>query len=179
MELFVLVSSQGTSPFGWPRAMVDIVISSGKSWLTTLLLTISLFLRSRRSCIRVTLGWDFRSGLISGSLLLDTFDPDGSGFHLFIKDSVSLSREEVDIEEEEEIAVDTEETTVEDGEKVVVEAWGENATGVEENTLVEEERVEVEEEKEEKEEEGVVVLGPASCVFTRLLMERSMGEQLE
>lgn len=45
--------------------------------------------------------------------------------------------------------------------------------------MVEEERVEVEEEKEEKEEEGVVVLGPVSCVFARLLMERSMGEQLE
>lgn len=70
----------------------------------------------------VTLGWDFRSGLISGSLPLDTFDPDGSGFHLFIKDSVSLSREEVEIqeEEEEEIEVETEETTVEDGDKVVV-----------------------------------------------------------
>lgn len=71
----------------------------------------------------VTLGWDFRSGLISGSLFLDTFDPDDSGFHLFIKDSVSLSREDVEIEEEEdeEIAVETEETTVEHGEKVAVE----------------------------------------------------------
>lgn len=71
----------------------------------------------------MTLGWDFRSGLISDSLLLDNFDPDGSGFHLFIKDSVSLSREEVEIEEEEdeEIALETEETTVEDGEKAVVE----------------------------------------------------------
>lgn len=87
-----------------------------------LLLTISLFLRSRRSCISVTLGWDFRSGLISGSLFLDTFDPDGSGFHLFIRDSVSLSREDVEIEEDddEEIAVETEETTVQDGEEVVV-----------------------------------------------------------
>lgn len=61
--------------------------------------------------------------LLSGSLLLDTFDPDGSGFHLFNKDSVSLSREDVEIEEEEdeEIAVETEETIVEDDEKVVVE----------------------------------------------------------
>lgn len=45
--------------------------------------------------------------------------------------------------------------------------------------MVEEERVEVEEEKEEKEEAGMVVLGPVSCVLARLLMERSMGEQLE
>lgn len=45
--------------------------------------------------------------------------------------------------------------------------------------MVEEERVEVEEEKEEKEEEGVVGLGPVSCVLARPLMERSMGEQLE
>lgn len=37
--------------------------------------------------------------------------------------------------------------------------------------MVEEERVEV--------EEGIVVLGPVSCILTRLLMERSMGEQLE
>lgn len=44
--------------------------------------------------------------------------------------------------------------------------------------MVEEERVEVE-EKEENVGEGVVVLGPASCVLTRLLIERSMGEQLE
>lgn len=74
----------------------------------------------------MTLEWDFRSGLISGSLFLGTFDPDGSGFHLFIKDSVSLSREEVEIEEEdEEIAVETEETTVEDGEKAVVEGGAE------------------------------------------------------
>lgn len=122
-ELFVLVSSQGTRPFVWPRDMVAIVISSGNSWLPMLLLAISLFLRSRRSCISVSLGWDFRSGFVSVSLLLDTFDPDGSGFHLFIKDSVSLSREDVEIEEEEdeEIAVETEETTVEVGEKVVVE----------------------------------------------------------
>lgn len=42
--------------------------------------------------------------------------------------------------------------------------------------MVEEERVEWEEEKEE---EGGVVLGPGSCVMTRLLMERSMGEHLE
>lgn len=106
--------------------MVAIVISSGKSWLPMFLLAISLFLRSRRSCISVTLEWDFRSGLISGSLFLGTFDPDGSGFHLFIKDSVSLSREEVEIEEEdEEIAVETEETTVEDGEKAVVEGGAE------------------------------------------------------
>lgn len=71
----------------------------------------------------MTLEWDLSSGLISGSLFLDTFDPDGSGFHLFIKDSVSLSKEEVEIEEEddEEIAVETEETTVEDGEKAEVE----------------------------------------------------------
>lgn len=133
----------------------------------------------------MSLGWDFRSGFVSVSLLLDTFDPDGSGFHLFIKDSVSLSREDVEIEEEEdeEIAVETEETTVEVGEKVVVEGWaetwGENATGVEENTVVEEERVEVEEEEEEKVEVGVVVLGPVLCVWARFLMERSMGEQLE
>lgn len=45
--------------------------------------------------------------------------------------------------------------------------------------MVEEDRVEVEEEKEEKEEEGVDVLGPVSCVLARLLMERSMGEQLQ
>ena len=71
----------------------------------------------------VSLGWGFRSGLISGSLFLDTFDPDGSGFHLFINDSVSLSREEVEIEEEEdeEIAEETEETAIEDGVKDVVE----------------------------------------------------------
>lgn len=71
----------------------------------------------------MTLGWDFRSELISGSLFLVTLDPDGSGFHLFIKDSVSLSKEEVEIEEaeDEETAVDTEETTVGDGEKVMVE----------------------------------------------------------
>lgn len=70
----------------------------------------------------MTLGCDLRSELISGSLFFDTFDPDGSGFHLFIKDSVSLSREGVEIveEEEEEKAVETEETTVEDGEKFVV-----------------------------------------------------------
>lgn len=73
----------------------------------------------------MTLEWDFRSGLISCSFL-GTFDPDGSGFHLFIKDSVSLSREEVEIEEEdEEIAVETEETAVEDGEKAVVEGGAE------------------------------------------------------
>lgn len=42
--------------------------------------------------------------------------------------------------------------------------------------MIEEERVE---EEEEKEEEGVVVLGPLSCVFARLLTERSIGEQLE
>ncbi len=54
---------------------------------------------------------------------MDTFNLDGSGFHLFNKDSVSLSREGVDMEEEEdeEIAVETEETTVQGGEKVVVE----------------------------------------------------------
>ena len=67
----------------------------------------------------VTLGWDFRLGLISGSLLLDIFDPNGSGFHLLIKDSVSLSREEVEIEEEEdeEIAVEAEDTAIEHGVK--------------------------------------------------------------
>lgn len=48
---------------------------------------------------------------------MDNFDPDGSGFHLFIKDSVSLSRDEVEIEE----ALETEETAVEDAEKVEVE----------------------------------------------------------
>lgn len=42
--------------------------------------------------------------------------------------------------------------------------------------MVAEERVEVEEEKVE---EGVVILDPVSCVLARLLMERSMGEQLE
>lgn len=42
--------------------------------------------------------------------------------------------------------------------------------------MVAEERVEVEEEKVE---EGVVILGPVSCVLARLLMDRSMGEQLE
>lgn len=42
--------------------------------------------------------------------------------------------------------------------------------------MVEEERVEMEEEKVEV---GVVVLGPVSCVIARLLMDRSMGEQLE
>lgn len=54
---------------------------------------------------------------------MDTFDPDGSGFHLFIRDSVSLSREDVEIEDDddEEIAVGMEETTVQDGEEVVVE----------------------------------------------------------
>ena len=56
-------------------------------------------------------------------MFLANFDPDGSGFHLFIKDSVSLSREEVEIEEEEdeEIALETAETAIEDGEKVDVE----------------------------------------------------------
>lgn len=44
--------------------------------------------------------------------------------------------------------------------------------------MVEEERVEVE-EKEENVGEGVVILGPVSCVLTRPLIERSMGEQLE
>lgn len=68
----------------------------------------------------MTLGCDFRSGLISG---LETFDPDGSGFHLFIRDSVSLSREEVEKEEEEDkvLTVETEERTTGDGEKVEVE----------------------------------------------------------
>lgn len=114
---------------------------------------------------------------------MDTFDPDGSGFHLFSKDSVSLSREDVEIEgeEDEKVAVDTEETTVEDGEKIVVGAGagacGENVTGGKEYAVAEEERVEVEEENEEKEEEEV--LGPVSCVFARVLIERSMGEQLE
>lgn len=42
--------------------------------------------------------------------------------------------------------------------------------------MVDEERVGVEEEKVEG---GMVVLGPVSCVMARLLMERSMGEQLE
>lgn len=45
--------------------------------------------------------------------------------------------------------------------------------------MVEEERVEEEKEAEEKEEEGVVILGPVSCVLALFLMERSMGEQLE
>lgn len=44
--------------------------------------------------------------------------------------------------------------------------------------MVEEERVEVE-EKEEQMGEGVVLLGPMSCVLARLLIERSIGEQLE
>lgn len=70
----------------------------------------------------MTLGCDFRSEFISVSLFFDTFDPDGSGFHLFIKDSVSLSKEGVEMEEEEEEekSVETEETTVEDDEKFVV-----------------------------------------------------------
>ena len=103
--------------------MVAIVISSGESWLTAPLLTISLFLRSRRSCISVTLGWDFRSGLISDSLFMDNFDPNASGFHLFIKDSVNLSREEVEIEEveDEKIALETEEATVKGGERFEAE----------------------------------------------------------
>lgn len=42
---------------------------------------------------------------------------------------------------------------------------------VEENTVVDEEKVVV--------ENGVIVLGPVSCILARLLMERSMGEQLE
>lgn len=39
----------------------------------------------------------------------------------------------------------------------------------------------VEEVKEEleEEEEGVVVFGLVSCMLTRLLIDRSMGEQLE
>lgn len=41
---------------------------------------------------------------------------------------------------------------------------------MEENTVIGEERVE---------HGGVVVLGPLFCVMARLLMERSMGEQLE
>lgn len=92
----------------------------------------------------MTFGCDFRSWLISGSLFLGTFEPDGSGFHLLINDSVSLSREEVEKEEEEEEerAVETEETVVEEGEKVVVQGWaeegGENVAGGEENTGVEE-----------------------------------------
>lgn len=59
----------------------------------------------------VTFECDLGSGFTSGSLLV-TFTPDGSGFHFFIKDSVSLSREEVEEEEEEEeqIAVETGET---------------------------------------------------------------------
>lgn len=72
----------------------------------------------------MSFGWDFRSWLMSDSLFLETFDPDGSGFHLFINDSVSLSREEVEKEEEEEqeeeIAVETEEAAAEEGEKFVV-----------------------------------------------------------
>lgn len=53
---------------------------------------------------------------------MHSFDLDGSGFHLFIKDSVSLSREEVDIEEEdEEIAVEIEGAILEEGEKVALE----------------------------------------------------------
>lgn len=178
--LFVLISSQGASPFGWLRDMVAILISSGKSGVAALLFPISLFRRSRSSCMSVSFGWDFGSGLISGSLLLDTLDPDGSGFHLFIRDSVSLSREDVEIEEEEEdvegALVETAETTVEDGGKVVIEGWaGENVAGVEEYTVVEEERVKVEEAEEEEKE----VLGPDSCILALFLMERSMGEQLE
>lgn len=70
--------------------------------------------------MRVTFECDFGSGLISGSLFLHTVGPDGSGFHLFNNDSVSLSREEVETqeEEEEELAMETEDTAVEDGEKV-------------------------------------------------------------
>lgn len=53
---------------------------------------------------------------------MDIFASEGSGFHLFNKDSVSLSSDDVDIEEEDEdeTAVETEETTVDDGEKVAV-----------------------------------------------------------
>ena len=50
---------------------------------------------------------------------------------------------------------------------------------MEEKTVVEEERGGEEKEAEEKEEEGVVGLGPVSCVLALFLMERSMGEQLE
>lgn len=72
----------------------------------------------------VTLGWDFRSGFISGSLFLDTVDLDGSGFHLFSKDSVSLSREEVEkVEEDEDIGYETEEAVIEEGEKDEVGGW--------------------------------------------------------
>ena len=42
---------------------------------------------------------------------------------------------------------------------------------VEENTVVDEEKVVVEDE--------LIILGPVSCILARLLMERSMGEQLE
>lgn len=94
--------------------MVAIVISSGNS-SSVFLLTISLFLRSSRSCISVTLDWDFRSGLLSCSLLFAMFAPDGSGFHFFNKDSVSLSKE-AEEEEYEERDVEAEETTAGSGE---------------------------------------------------------------
>lgn len=50
-------------------------------------------------------------------MFLGTAEPDGSGFHLFIKDSVSLSREEVEKEEDEEVL--TVERTEEVGENAV------------------------------------------------------------
>lgn len=37
----------------------------------------------------------------------------------------------------------------------------------------------VEDEEAEKEEEGVLILGPVSWALARLLIERSIGEQLE
>lgn len=55
---------------------------------------------------------------------MDTVDLDGSGFHLFSKDSVSLSREEVEkVEEDEDIGYETEEAVIEEGEKDEVGGW--------------------------------------------------------
>lgn len=121
----------------------------------------------------VTLGWDLRSGLILGSLFFDTCDPDGSGFHLFSKVSVSLSRDEVETEEEEdeEAAMRTEDAEVVEDVKDETEEWGVNTAGVEDMTTVEEEKVEV--------KVAGVPLSPVSCALNRPLTERSMGEQLE
>lgn len=94
--------------------------------------------------MRVTLGWDLRSGLISSSFLTwVTFGPEGSGFHLFRRDSVSLSKDE---DEEEQKVVEEEKRTVEEEEKVVVEE--EKTVGAEEKTAEEElEEKAVEEEE--------------------------------
>lgn len=71
------------------------IVSGRKPGLAKLLFTFSLFLRSRSNCIRVTLSWDFMSGLVSRSVASKIFGTEGSAFHLFMRESVSLSEEGV------------------------------------------------------------------------------------